>query len=152
MIYPKNKRYAHKTFESKNFIAYCASFSRNRNGFAHECTLFYNGNNFKGYYVEGLAKWINRTWERFTYESCLLNAIENLPKNLQEIAKNELIESHFKKVEEECNAFLKTFESEYKKLPDSTKETLKNVTLTSEEDAKATLHCMQMINILNDIK
>lgn len=127
MIYPKAKRRNHQTFESKNFTAYCATFSRGRKGFAHECSLYFKSRVGTTYKVEGLSKWINRTWEQFTYESCILDAIEKLPEELIEKAKEELIDSHFKKVEEETQKFLSDFESEYKKLPDSTKEKLKNL-------------------------
>ena len=55
--------------------------SRNtRTGFAHDCTLFING------YEETTAHcyYINRTWERWTYESVCVEAVDMLIKDYRE--------------------------------------------------------------------
>jgi len=53
---------------------------KTRNGFKHEATLLHNG------YEKQKAKvcYLNRTWERFTYETVLLRVILHLENVEQE--------------------------------------------------------------------
>ena len=150
MLYPRNKRYNHKSFTTENFYATCASFSRNRYGFAHECTLYFTDSNGNTKTVEGLAKWCNRTWECFKYESCLKDAISELPAELQKQATEELINDTKKAEHEKAESFVNAFKTQYEKLPQSTKEILKNVTLQDEQQAKSLLGFMICINLLNE--
>lgn len=55
----------------KTVAAYCECKS-DRYGFTHICHLIIEGENM----CEGRARWINRTWETFTYQTALRNAIE----------------------------------------------------------------------------
>ena len=59
-----------------------------RNGFKHEAVL-YN----KGGYRLGKVKcmYLNRTWERFTYEDVLLKAVNTLLEGKEQEAVKQLI-------------------------------------------------------------
>lgn len=60
------------TVENTVFTIYCKS-SKTRNGFKHEVEI-YNG----GYHCSsGKAYYLNRTWERWTFQSACLNAVQN---------------------------------------------------------------------------
>lgn len=44
-----------------------------REGFKHYVTMKHNG-----YYVsDGVSHWVNRTWERYTYQRAMINAVNN---------------------------------------------------------------------------
>lgn len=147
-IYPNAKRYDEKTVGGKNFVAKCATFRRGRCGFAHECEITFYVNDCRCK-VNGLVKYCNRTWENFKYESVLRDAIENLPPDKQEQAYKELIEDTINKTKGEVESFLAEFKSEYAKLPDSTKERLKNIEVKTEEQAQELLRQIKCLNVLN---
>lgn len=142
-----NKRYNEQEFECKvnnhTYIFYCWT-ENTRYGFRHLCK------NLDNSYEKYTSKccYYNRTWERFRYESVLSKAIEQL-ENDKEQVRAILIEGKAEQDRKECEQFFNTFQKEYNKLPNSTKETLKNVTVNSEEQAKTLLTSMKMINILN---
>ena len=56
-----------------------------RSGFKHEATLFINGNEIR----KTKICYLNRTWERFQYES-VLNKLKGISQELKDI---ELIEA-----------------------------------------------------------
>lgn len=147
-IYPNAKRYDEKTFEGKNFIAKCATFRRRKYGFAHECEIKFYIDDYRCK-VNGLVKYCNRTWENFKYECVLKNAIENLPPDKREQAYKELIEDTVNKTKGEVESFLAEFKSEYAKLPDSTKEKLKNIEVKTEEQAQELLCQIKCLNVLS---
>lgn len=149
-IYPNAERYGFKDFETKHCIAKCAGFDRGRNGYAHECYLTITDNDNQTYTATGLARWQGRTWESFKYESCIKDAIDELPEHLQQLATQELIKDTQEAERAESERFLNTFKSEYDKLPNSTKDVLSNVTLQTEQDAKCVLGIMTMINLLKE--
>ena len=66
----------------KNFDFVCRSFWT-RNGFAHECELYENDR------LLNTAKinYINRTWENYEFQSCMLKNISN---EITEITENLL--------------------------------------------------------------
>lgn len=142
------KKYNYKDFtctaNNKTYTFKCWT-ENTRYGFRHLCLNMDELN--KNYTSK--ATYYNRTWERFTYETVLENAIEMLPKEEQKQVHDILIEDKYQKVKQECEQFFNDFKKEYDKLPASTKETLKNTTLTNEEQAKTLLTGMKMINILN---
>lgn len=148
MIYPNSKRYNRKTFTSENFYVICARFSRGRNGFADECTIFYNGSE----YVEGVQKWINRTWESFDYESAMLQAMKKLPNNLQDIFRKEIITAQKEREERQAEAFLSSFKKNYESLSDKSKEILKKTPMIeTAEQASAVAGVVGALDVLDNI-
>ena len=148
MIYPKAKRWGHQTIEAGRWIAYCAGFNRGRYGFAHECSIY----GPDGVSAKGLARWCNHTWENFTYETSIRDAIEKLPAEYQQEACEALIDKKIRDEKESCDKFLKMFESAYKNTSDETKERLKNVTIHNESEAHAVYGWMVLDGLMNEKK
>lgn len=143
------KKYDYKNFSCKlpnGHIKMFVCWTENtRYGFRHLCkdTDDYGTN------YTSKACYYNRTWERFEYETVLKSAIEQLPDNIKGVVYATLIDGTADKIKAECDKFLASFKQEYDKLPDSTKETLKNVTVNNENQAKSLLNTMKMVNIIN---
>ena len=130
------------------FNAYTTS---TRNGFCHTiCTFVFDGE-FRNLTDTKVSYW-NRTWERFEYESALSRAIEKCPKADETAMRDILIEHKAKKKHEECEAFLKSFESAYNKLSDKNKEILRNSPqIQTQEQAEGVLSVMHMMNAVDAI-
>ena len=130
------------------FNAYTTS---TRNGFCHTiCTFVFDGE-FRNLTDTKVSYW-NRTWERFEYESALSRAIEKCPKADQKALRDILIEHKAKKKHEECEAFLKSFESADNKLSDKNKEILRNSPqIQTQEQAEGVLSVMHMMNAVDAI-
>ena len=64
-----------KTFNvaGKTFTFVCES-KNTRNGFKHECSLFIN--NYHSF--DGVCYYLNRTWEKYRYQSVMLRAVANM--------------------------------------------------------------------------
>ncbi len=54
-------------------LTFFCSSRDTRNGFAHDCTVFLNGVEI----TNGHAYYLNRTWERWTYETVCIEALNN---------------------------------------------------------------------------
>jgi hypothetical protein len=76
-----------KSFKIDSKATIVCEIKNTRNGFKHEATLLVNG------YEHTTAKccYLNRTWERFTFESVLLKVL-NKAKYLTERRKKNFIE------------------------------------------------------------
>ena len=128
-------------------------------GFRHICTLGYN-NTTECRYVKGdiLAKacYYNRTWERFTYETVLARGIENLneSKETKQKLHDILIEKKADDEHEKAEADIKAFETLWNGLSDKNKEHIRNGLgdnlIQTEEQAKAVMGIMTIMNILQD--
>lgn len=138
------KKYNHQYFTAKidgKEIEFHCWTTDNPNGFCHYCNTWEYGNSRCIYY--------NRTWERFTYESVLLNAIDKFPKKMQEELRAQIIDRKNKEEEEKCNAFFEDFKKTYDGLSDKNKEILRNSPeIQTEEQAKGVLAVMKMMSIL----
>ena len=82
----------------------------------------------RGYYEEQLAKacYYNRTWERFTYETVLRNAIEKLPKADQQGLHDILIERKAQAEHEQAEKEIAQFKTLYDKTSDTFKDRVKD--------------------------
>lgn len=65
-------RIIEKNANGYNFKFVCES-RNTRNGFAHDCTLFINGNE----YEKVSCFYLNRTWEEYQYQTVCKKAIDN---------------------------------------------------------------------------
>lgn len=63
-----------KTNHNGNEYEFVCAYKNTRNGFKHECKLFING----CWETEATCNYLNRTWERYTYQSVMYSAISNL--------------------------------------------------------------------------
>lgn len=82
----------------------------NSNGWGHKTTVIRNGYDFEPHKV----RYYNRTWEMYTYQTCMSGAVETIYENeLSRFVENWKISNdvaRFKKGQKE--AVIKLFESE----------------------------------------
>lgn len=129
-------------------------------GFRHICTLGYN-NTTKCRYIKGdiLAKatYYNRTWERFTYETVLARGIENLneSKEIKQKLHDILIDGKADEEHEKAEKDIQNFENLWNGLTDKNKDHIRNGLgengIQSEEQAKAVMGIMTLMNIMQDL-
>lgn len=62
----------HIEVNNHNYLFSCSS-RNTRSGFAHDCTLFRDYNEI----ASATCHYLNRTWERWTYETACSNAVQN---------------------------------------------------------------------------
>lgn len=79
------------TQKGATFEAFCLSVST-RNGFRHEVEIKKNGYTI----ARGICRYINRTWERYTYESAIHKAVENCVLSADK-AENEKLKKALKR-------------------------------------------------------
>lgn len=88
-------------------VEFVNQFRGTRNGFAHDTAMFVDGHKV----TEATCHYINRTWEAYTYQSVMLNAVYNRIEELKQYAKDRFMEARgYKKLtadrkakfEEEC--------------------------------------------------
>ena len=129
-------------------------------GFRHICTLGYN-NTTECRYIKGdiLAKatYYNRTWERFTYETVLARGIENLneSKEVKQKLHDILIDGKADEEHEKVEKDIQNFENLWNGLTDKNKDHIRNGLgengIQSEEQAKAVMGIMALMNIMQDL-
>ena len=66
-----------------NDYEFDCEWKNTRNGFKHECRLFVNGN----FETSATCHYLNRTWERYEYQSVMLRAISILLEEHTEFLK-----------------------------------------------------------------
>lgn len=64
----------YKKCKSGNIWRFVNEYWENSNGWGHKTTLFKNSYEFDPHKV----RYINRTWERYTYQSCMSGAVETV--------------------------------------------------------------------------
>ena len=67
-----------KTIGENVFVFYCDS-GDTRHGFKHEVELYKNGR----YIASNKSYYLNRTWEKYRYQTCMLGAISNRQAQLE---------------------------------------------------------------------
>ena len=120
-----------------------------RNGFCHtaqNCT--YDVSDTKQSYI-------NRTWERFDYETVLKRAIDKL-RTIVGVADEVVAEIYAQIIEgkaveehEKAEAMFKSFEALHSALSDENKERLaeSDIEIRSEDDAKAVMGLMALMSL-----
>lgn len=80
-----------KTFNvaGKTFTFVCESKST-RHGFKHECSLFVN--NYHDF--DGVCYYLNRTWEKYRYQSVMLCAVANMREYYSDCIKCGFMYAH----------------------------------------------------------
>ena len=143
------KRYDTKRFtcgvngEEVRFTAYTTD---TRNGFCH--TIVCESHNITNTKVG----YINRTWERFTYETALRNAIAKLPKHLREGAKAVLIDHKAEEEYNKANAQVEAFKALHEGLSDENKRRLADsgIVMQSEADVQGVMGLMALMSIMQE--
>ena len=115
-------------------VAMTCDTTYTRDGFCHHAFLY----GFGRYQEHTRAKYYNRTWERFTYESVLRAAVRKLPKAFRAPLELEIDTMATQKAEK-VEAFLKAFQRNYRALSDEQKNFLRVNTphLETSEQAQA---------------
>lgn len=145
MQYPKAKRRNQQTIDTENLHVICATYNT-RNGYAHEVSVYGAGG-----VVEAKKNYQGRTWESFEYESVIRKVAEKLPKQYE----SELLkycDDREEKERIECEKWCRSFEKLHNGLTDSQKQTLSNVTITSESEARAVMGVMACMNLMNGVR
>ena len=152
MIYPKAKRYNKKTIETEHFIAYCATFNRAGYGFAHEVDLYTKKDCRVA--VEGLQRWVNRTWESYEYKSALDRAINKIAdSDLRELARAEF-EQAANKESARLDAMFKGFQAAFASLDDHGREAVQKYAghVETQKDFESVCAITEALSLLNTIK
>lgn len=134
-----------KLSEGKELTFVCYT-TYTRNGFCHTAHLMgwdYTASDTK-------ASYLNRTWERFDYESVLKKAIEKLPTEIRQTVYDQLIDGKAAEVEEACNKQLEAFQKLHAGLSDENKEQLANsgIVMHSDSDVKGVMGLMALMTIM----
>ena len=97
------------------------------------------------------ATYYNRTWERFTYETVLRNAIKKLPKADQQELHDILIERKAQAEHEQAEKDIAAFQVLYEKTSDNFKQMAQNLPpMTSESDVNLVKGLMALDIIFNN--
>lgn len=117
-----------------------------RYGFCHTAHLI----GWKYSITDTKASYYNRTWERFKYESVLKSAIKKLPKAIQQEVYDQIIDHKAAEEHAKAEDFVNAFSGLYNGLNEDNKETLakSGIQINSEQDAKAVMGLMAMMNIM----
>lgn len=139
------KKYNHEYFTAKidgREISFHCWTTSNPNGFCHYCYTWEYGNT--------RCIYINRTWERFRYESVLAAAIDKFPKSMRAELREQIIEKRGKEEHEKAEAMFGTFKALYDGLSDDNKEILKKNTphIETEEQAHAVMGIMGLMTLM----
>lgn len=140
------KRYSYKDFsaivngETYRFEAYTTS---TRSGFCHHVdSLDYDTTPTR-------VSYINRTWERFEYETALKKAIQKFPKGMQDALTRQLIDGEAAAEHERCEKMFSAFEGLYNGLNDENKARLQNLpTMQTEGDVNAVMGLMTLMTVM----
>ena len=76
-----------KTFTiGKNVYTFICSSRSTRSGFAHDCELIKNTSCHLG---KATCHYLNRTWERYTYQSAMIETVRNKIADYELAARDE---------------------------------------------------------------
>ena len=131
---------AHVNGNEYRFEAYTTN---TRNGFCHTVvSLDYNTTDTK-------VSYLNRTWERFRYETALSRAIDKLPKDVREAVRRQIIDGEAAEEEKKADAMLSSFKSLHDGLNEENKRRLADsgISIQSEGDARAVMGLMAIMTL-----
>lgn len=150
------KRYNTERFSctlSNGYTFHATAWTTNtRNGFCHTVQAWTRdpeGNYFEP--TKTKVSYLNRTWERFRYETALLNAIGKFPQEQAKEIRAILIGKTAKDAADKGDKIFEDFKKQYNQLTDSEKEKLKGITLTSMEQAEQLTAVMKVANLFKVI-
>ena len=143
-----NRKRFNATVNGEDF-SFFAHTTNTRNGFCHTVSTITPD----GWLRDTKVSYINRTWERFDYETALKAAIKKCKKQVQQSLYEQIIEGPANAEKKRCDAFLGAFTEQYKKLSEKNKKILSNSPqIQSEQQAQGVLAVMKMMNALDALK
>ena len=143
------KHYNTKYFTAKvgtEEITFVCYTTYTRNGFCHTAHLtgwVYDINDTK-------ASYMNRTWERFTYESVLKRAIDKLPAHLQQSVRDQIIDGKAAEEEQKAEAQFEAFKKLHEGLNEENKARLSGIEIHNEEQMDVVMGFMGLMTILQE--
>ena len=137
------KKYNHERFTAtvggKEIEFHCWT-TNNPNGFCHYCYTWEYGNS--------RCIYINRTWERFRYESVLSAAINKFPKAMREELRAQVIERKQKEEHEKAEAFMGNFQRLYNGLNEENKKRMADFPIIQTKgDARMAMGMMALMTV-----
>lgn len=151
----EKKDYYEIVVENKNYIVrvydyttYCYSSG---NHVEHSCVEIYGSQTYETVAdVMGRDSWCGRDWQRFTYDNSRQDAVAKLPKFLRLKMKEILVDEEYKKIHEESEAFLKTFQDGLNALTKENKEKIAETvgTIETEAQSDAALKVIQLASLM----
>lgn len=134
-------------FTSANF--HVIFWTTNRpDGFLHHAVIYPNGPESAFDPVEGRARWYNRTWESFRYESATARAIAKLPARYREQARAELITARNAATAAEADRTVAAFKKAYESMPAGCQRAAQGIAVGSVEDAQRLTGIFSAIGLL----
>ena len=117
-----------------------------RNGFCH--TAHYTGWDYS--ITDSKIGYINRTWERFTYESVLSKAIDKLPTDVRQKVRDQIIDGKAAEEEQKAEEQFEAFKKLHDGLTPENKERLANsgIEINTESDARGVMGLMALMNLM----
>jgi len=114
-----------------------------RNGFCHTVvSLDYDVRDTK-------VSYINRTWERFDYETALKGMIRKFPKDMQAEMKRQLIDGEAAAENERCEAMFGAFQKLHAGLTEENKKRLQDLPpMENEAQVHATMGLMALMTVM----
>jgi hypothetical protein len=142
------KFYGHETFrvtlqDGTEYGFRCAA-QNTRYGFRHVVDVL---DGYARPVVHKSHPYYNRTWERFRYESVMLDAIRTMPEDVQQELR-AWIDRIARGEREEAERQVQEFKQEFDKLPDGMKDAVRQMPLETEEDADRMQAAVKMYNII----
>ena len=117
-----------------------------RNGFCH--TAHYVGWDYS--LTDSKVSYLNRTWERFTYETVLKRAIDKLPSDVRQQVYDQIIDHKAAEEEQKAEEEFQAFKNLHDSLSDENKERLANsgIEMHSESDMRGVMGLMALMSIM----
>lgn len=140
----RNEQYFNCKVNNKDVSFYCYT-TDTRNGFCHHALATYDG----VYNEHTRVSYLNRTWERFDYETTLKKAISKMPKEMQNPVKRIIIDKESEEQERKAEEFINDFKAEINKATPQMKQALSKIHIQSKEQAESVLKITKIFNILN---
>ena len=142
-----SKRYNEQTFRANvggTIVEFDCYTTNTRSGFCHTAVCrTHPMTNTK-------VSYLNRTWERFRYETTLARAIDKLPKALQEGARAILIDGKAEEEYNRCNAQFDAFKKLHDGLTEENKKRLADsgIEMQTEGDVQGVMGIMALMSVM----
>ena len=117
-----------------------------RNGFCHHARLEYGG-----YVYTKRVSYLNRTWERFDYETTLKSLIADLPKREQAKWTKVFIDGEAEAESERCDKWFNDFKDTFDNLSEESKQIVRDKTplIETKGQADAVMAGMKMLSLFD---
>lgn len=129
--------------ETYRFKAYT---NDTRNGFCHRVVSLDYG------VADTVVSYINRTWERFDYETALGRMIEKFPKGMRPALTRQLIDREAATAEDRAEKMFNDFKRLHDGLNDENKKRLADsgIVMHDESDARAVMGLMSLMSLFQN--